>query len=133
LALEELLEREIGEHGGAETVGLVFVERRITAMALHNYFLWRDRQVGKAKLPRAKILRQQYVDPCPLVNFGRNGVDEIFDDSADDPFVEFQDLSTSAVMPNGNVNGHDQSMDHRDRGDIFGDVDEPPFSKSKSL
>ena len=61
LALEELLEEQIEEHGGAETVGLVFVERRITAMALHNYFVHRSKELDKGEWTRAgKIRRMQY-------------------------------------------------------------------------
>ena len=61
LALEELLEEQIEEHGGAETVGLVFVERRITAMALHNYFVHRSKELDKGKWSRAgKMRRMQY-------------------------------------------------------------------------
>ena len=44
LALEEQLEQLIEHHGSAETVGIVFVERRITALALHDFF--RARQAG---------------------------------------------------------------------------------------
>jgi hypothetical protein len=62
LALEELLEEEIEEHGGAETVGLVFVERRITAMALHDYFRYREIELSKnKKWSRAIHVRKAYL------------------------------------------------------------------------
>jgi superfamily II DNA or RNA helicase/dsRNA-specific ribonuclease len=44
LALEEQLEQLIEHHGGVDALGLVFVERRITALALHDFF--RARQAG---------------------------------------------------------------------------------------
>lgn len=47
MALEELLEEQIEVNGGPETVGLVFVERRITALALMKYFHFRDSQIKK--------------------------------------------------------------------------------------
>lgn len=42
LKLERLLEDQIEHRAGDDTVGLVFVERRITAMALHNFLLHRQ-------------------------------------------------------------------------------------------
>ena len=45
LALESILERELTVNP-AETVGLVFCHRRITAVALHNYFRWREYNKG---------------------------------------------------------------------------------------
>ena len=59
MALEELLEEQIEEHGGAETVGLVFTERRITAMALHNYFLYRSKELDRGKWTRASQVRRE--------------------------------------------------------------------------
>jgi hypothetical protein len=87
MALEELLEVEIEEHGGAETVGLVFVERRITAMALHNYFLYRNEKFEEGKWTRAIKARYQ-TDTLP-VQLNIDGGTQ-FDDAEDDPFTVFQ-------------------------------------------
>lgn len=94
LALEELLEGEFEEQGEDDTVGLVFVERRITAMALHNYFLWRNEQIDAGRLERARILRKkEAVDVVPKVDISEDGMESQFDDSADDPFIAFQQTS----------------------------------------
>lgn len=82
LALEELLEGEIEKRSGAETVGLIFVERRITAMALHNYFRWRSEEADKTKLARAKTLRHAVADPFPQVQLCKDGEESQYDDSA---------------------------------------------------
>ena len=82
-----MLEKEIEEHGGAETVGLVFVERRITAMALHNYFLHRNEKLEEGKWECAiKARCQTSILPVQL------NIDEgtQFDDAEDDPFTVFQ-------------------------------------------
>lgn len=45
LELEALLENQIEDNGGPETVGLVFVERRITAVALNDFFRFRNKNL----------------------------------------------------------------------------------------
>ena len=58
LALEEQLERLIEQHGGVDTVGLVFVERRITALALHAFFRHRQKAIDTGTWIRASRARQ---------------------------------------------------------------------------
>lgn len=106
LALEELIETLIEEKGGTKTIGLVFVERRITAIALHCYFLWRNKRIldgnsvgfgddwkfAKQARRDARISDQFFELKCSKSNevheSGRE--DYQFDDSADDPFHVFQ-------------------------------------------
>lgn len=105
LALEELVETLIEEKGGSKTIGLVFVERRITAIALQCYFLWRNEQildgiqVGTtsdwkfAKQARHKKLESDYIFELNLgenKNDQGNGHDGQFYDSIDDPLHLFQ-------------------------------------------
>jgi hypothetical protein len=89
LALEELLEAVVEDHAGAETVGLVFVERRITAIALHNYFIHRSQEIERGKWVKATILRKAASRQIPGVSV-RTSDHSQFDDSCDDPFVAFQ-------------------------------------------
>ena len=57
LALEEELEQLIEHHGGVDTVGVVFVERRITALALHDFFRARQAAIDKGTWIRASRVR----------------------------------------------------------------------------
>jgi hypothetical protein len=43
--LEQLLEDTIESNGASNTVGVVFVDRRITALALYDYFRNRDKGI----------------------------------------------------------------------------------------
>ena len=105
LALEELIETLIEERGGTEAIGLVFVERRITAIALHCYFVWRKQQIhGRtsvgagnswrfAKEARHDFSRSDLIFELKTSEnkvYLRGGTDDQFDDSADDPFWIFQ-------------------------------------------
>ena len=105
LALEELIETLIEEQGGAKTIGLVFVERRITAIALQCYFLWRNQQIldessantssdwkFAKKARRQKLKSDSYFQLKISENKGDQGDDEDdqFDDSIDDPFRVFE-------------------------------------------
>lgn len=98
LALEELIETLIEEKGGAKTIGLVFVERRITAIALHCYFVWRNQQMlgsnsggAKSDWQFAKQARRQTTRSDTIFQLrGINDGDDKFDDSVDDPFHIFQ-------------------------------------------
>jgi hypothetical protein len=149
LALEELLEEEIGGQTGTETVGLVFVERRITAMALHNYFLWRNDEVDKDSMLQAKTLRHKAVDMFPQVRYCQDGEESQFDDSADDPFVVFQSpqveppkVHTPKLQTSGLENPttqislgsvcqkNDQFMDADDDNLSFGDARKSPDNSS---
>ena len=98
---------------------MVFVDRRITALALHNYFIWREEQVGKGKIPEAKDIRHKSsIDPCPKVQYCNHDEGDQFDDSGDDPFLAFQN-SPQKVMSTD-----DDSMDIFDDADAdetFGD------------
>jgi hypothetical protein len=67
----------------------VFVERRITALALHAYFLWRNKEIaGNEIWPRAKETRQlsTVYDVFQLTSSVEGGECQIFDDADDDPF-----------------------------------------------
>ena len=100
LALEELIETLVEEKGGAKTIGLVFVERRITAIALNCYFLWRNQQIldKKSDWKFAKKVRRQTqkLDTFFRLTSSKNNADQSdsggdqFDDSVDDPFHIFQ-------------------------------------------
>ena len=129
LALEELLEEEIEEFGGRDTVGLVFVERRVTAMALHNYFQWRAIKGGK--LTRAKKARLRSDDLFPQVEYTKEGEGDIFEDSSDDPFLAFQTPPQKpANEPELNQEKHvacsDQFMDaeeeHISEGEVWSHI-----------
>jgi ERCC4-related helicase len=63
LALEELLEHEIEDATNPNTVGLVFVERRITALALSDYFRHRTEQVRAGAWVRAQEIRKSLTSP----------------------------------------------------------------------
>ena len=128
MALEELLEGEIEQHGGTDTVGLVFVERRITAMALHNYFLWRESKIDHGAFARANAVRPRALEMLPQMRCFQDWQGNQFDDSAEDPFVAFQlsqkerpkdqaSLAASAAPRGSLCNDHqsnDQFMDADD-------------------
>jgi hypothetical protein len=101
--LEELIETLIEEKGGRKTIGLVFVERRITALALHCYFLWRHERIADGRANSSWVFGKQarrqkdesdtffkLKSSRNLVDQGDNGGDDRFDDSTDDPFNVFQ-------------------------------------------
>lgn len=105
LALEELIEKLVEEKGGMKAIGLVFVERRITAIALHCYFLWRNRQIlvetsaglsSNWKFAKQARRETHKSDSVFELKSSRNKVDrdddedDQFDDSVDDPFHIFQ-------------------------------------------
>lgn len=105
LALEELIETLIEDQGGAKTIGLVFVERRITAIALQCYFLWRNQRILDGnpagspsdwkfakKARRQKLKSDSYFHLKIGGNKGDQGEneDDQFDDSIDDPFRVFE-------------------------------------------
>ena len=103
LALEELIETLIEERGGAKTIGLVFVERRITAIALQCYFVWRNQQIlgGVSKVAStdwqfAKEARRRTSRSDTIFQLNgskgdqRDNRNDQFDDSIDDPFHIFQ-------------------------------------------
>ena len=84
-----------------QTIGLIFVERRITALALHCYFQWRNKQIAKgASNGNWVFARQAQLQKCESDAFffdikSRNidssgEGDERFDDSIDDPMYLFQ-------------------------------------------
>lgn len=52
--LEQLLEDIIESNGAANTVGVVFVDRRITALALYDYFRTRDKSIAAGNWIRVK-------------------------------------------------------------------------------
>ena len=52
--MEQLLEDIIESKGAASTVGVVFVDRRITALALYDYFRHRDDCIEKGNWIRVK-------------------------------------------------------------------------------
>lgn len=86
--MEELIEKK----GCLNAIGLVFVERRITAMALHAYFLWRSEQIGIGSGSRAKETRQLQSTVNSVFQMNITSVDDggedcdMFDDAEDDPF-----------------------------------------------
>jgi len=101
LVLEELVEALIEEKGGS--IGLIFVERRITAIALHCYFRWRNERIANGRASSSWVFaRQVRRKKCKSDSFfelksSRNvvvqGDDEDgdqFDDSTDDPMYLFQ-------------------------------------------
>jgi hypothetical protein len=105
LALEELIEKLVEEKGGMKAIGLVFVERRITAIALHSYFLWRNRQIlvetsaglsSNWKFAKQARRETHKSDSFFELKSSRNKVDQDdyeddqFDDSVNDPFRIFQ-------------------------------------------
>jgi hypothetical protein len=104
LALEELIETLVEEKGGTKTIGLVFVERRITAIALHCYFLWRNQQMldktscvsgdwqfaKQARSDTHKSDRFFELKISPNKSDQSDDEDDRFDDSIDDPFQIFQ-------------------------------------------
>jgi ERCC4-related helicase len=52
--LEEILEMEVENDGTENAVGVVFVDRRITALALHNYFKEREKALDQG-LPWPRV------------------------------------------------------------------------------
>jgi hypothetical protein len=128
LALEELLEAEIEDQTSNETVGLVFVERRITAIALHNYFIYRSQEIVRGKWVKARILRKAATRRIPLVSV-RNGDQSQFDDSADDPFVAFQqDLEQQLSVPQRNKFPPAKYSPETHQEDQFMDAEDDNFS-----
>ena len=97
LALESILERELTANP-AEAVGLVFCHRRITAVALHNYFRWREgnkdhlgKLYGWGKSGERRRQSQQ--------NGIMQGMGRTMDDG--DPFADAED---DPLLANGDYN-----------------------------
>lgn len=119
------MEEQIEAHGGAETVGLVFVERRITALALHNYFLHRDREIEKGAWLLASQARKNVEQFFPSAQLNGSSAGQ-FDDAMDDPGFENEIPKplTKSSMPNSisdhpindgkEVSFDDQFMDAED-------------------
>ena len=63
LALEELLEEHVEENGDSDTTCIVFVTRRITAVALDAFFRWRLQQLREDNWRRAGTVRRISVPP----------------------------------------------------------------------
>lgn len=57
--LEEILEMEVENNGTENSVGVVFVDRRITALALHNYFKEREKAMDQ-DLPWPRVADSQW-------------------------------------------------------------------------
>jgi len=73
--LEEILEMEIENNGTENAVGVVFVDRRITALALHNYFKEREKAMDQGlPWPRVSDSRWSRRSPNrqPLFKFASN-------------------------------------------------------------
>jgi dsRNA-specific ribonuclease len=93
LALESVLERELSANP-TERVGLVFCHRRITAVALHHYFSWRENHKGRfgeqygwgQSGDRRRWCQQK--DMIPRVEYVADDED-MFADARDDPFLAF--------------------------------------------
>ena len=81
LQLERLLEEQIEFKGGRETVGLVFVERRITALALFNYFQHRQEAIEAKKWTRAAEMDAENTEKPSVAT---SEVDKDVDDDSDD-------------------------------------------------
>ncbi|CAB9506327.1 Dicer-like protein 1 [Seminavis robusta] len=79
LALEQLLEEQIEVNGTAETVCLVFVERRITALALNDFFRFRLKHLATDNWNRATEARKQ---PRPAARKMRSTTPQLFNESA---------------------------------------------------
>jgi hypothetical protein len=90
LVLEQLVEEELIEcNGRANATGLVFVDRRITAMALHCYFQWRQETSKYATnwLSAVEARHQIAVWETTRLHLRQTQNDDgVFDDSSDDPF-----------------------------------------------
>jgi hypothetical protein len=89
LALEQLVESLIENQEGKRAIGLVFVERRITAMALHCYFSyerdelsrsgdWLSAVQARCRLRESELFRSENA----FEDSGDN-----FEDSMDDPLT----------------------------------------------
>ena len=88
-------------------------------MALHNYFIWRDEQDGKAKIPEAKYIRHKIpTDPCPKVQYCNHDEGDQFDDSADDPFLAFQNSPRKVMSNTQSLSTGNDSMDIFDDADV---------------
>jgi len=129
MALEELIETLVEERGGTKTVGLVFVERRITAMALHCYFRWRNQQILDRNSPPAArgwiFAKEARHDICKSdaifqLKLSRNEVDQSddedgqFDDSADDPLHALQKRNKFNTRKTQIYSGFEGKMEEND-------------------
>jgi hypothetical protein len=117
LALEEIVEELLEEEGGTKTIGLVFVERRVTAMALHTYFLWRSERISASgNWSYAKQIRQRTAHSelfrRKTSMDGSEG--QIFDDSEDDPFH-------FSLKP---IDAHQSAMDSRNTHSTIREIPE---------
>ena len=126
MALEELLEEQIEQHGGAETVGLVFVERRITAMALHNYLQFRGKCLDRGNWKRAGDLRRRITPPAQEKDHGSPDAYNQFDDAMEE---EYLDESLECNRRFSAINNQEQSWKNQvagiaDVNDQFHDADD---------
>lgn len=91
LALEQLVEDLIDHQEGKNAIGLVFVERRITAMALHCYFSckredfvqrsdWLSAVEARRRLRNSELLHLEQSQDEP---------GGMFEDSSDDPLIQY--------------------------------------------
>jgi hypothetical protein len=130
LALEELIETLIEEKGGTKTIGLVFVERRITALALHCYFLWRHERIADGKTNSSWLFGKQarrqkgesdtffkLKSSRNLVDQGDDGGDDRFDDSTDDPMYDFQRRTRHDAINLDEAPGNDDTDAENDSED----------------
>jgi superfamily II DNA or RNA helicase len=100
LALEEQLEQLIEHHGGADTVGLVFVERRITALALHDFFRARQARSNEGTWIRASRVRREQRLNGNESYYGAPTVSVIEDTpnhTIDEASGQFEDCDTDAA------------------------------------
>ena len=142
VALEEILEAEIERHGGSDPVGLVFTARRVTAVALCNYFQWRNQKLDEGGMDTNKyswgesatIRRSEWHQSLPAEHAPAAialDTDDRFADSADDPFVVFQSNALPKVAAPQVTSGQGVSSDNGE--DQFMDADDDPFDKNVAL
>lgn len=96
LKLEKLLEDQIEFDGGDDTVGLVFVERRVTAMAMQNYFRYRQRALDNGEMERARDVPCMQRELSSPVSFKDSDSDSQYPDDS----MEAEPADTSSeVLP----------------------------------
>lgn len=124
LALEELLEQQIEHASGPDTVGLVFVERRITALALSDFFRHRTEQLHTGTWVRAHAIRQHSSSlPSPRKRRREDGLsDDFVNDGQFDDAAESEEMLLDQTPRRGRA-------DEEEEGDNcqYMDADEPFF------
>ena len=134
LKLERILEERIEFQGGEDTVGLVFVERRITAMALHNFFIHRQNQLDQGKWVRPSDMKHLNQDDQPTPTLSTlpttNTQPNVYANESDGSGrVNSGDTSMSVHVSNPSVRSLDPSQvngnQFEDADDQFADADEP--------